>query len=144
MLGELVERGYKTDKMKKNIEKANNVKREDFLNYKARTPNTKIPLIVTYNKNLPKMKQMVDNTWNTLKINPDEAVKFEEKTIICYRRNPNLKDLMGQTRISKGKVLRRKEKKVGKCSPCLSRIDTKCCKDIISTSKFKNRSGTKK
>ena len=61
LLSELVERGYKTDTLKKNIEKANNVKREDLLNYKAKTPHTKIPLIVTYNKNLPKMKQMVDN-----------------------------------------------------------------------------------
>ena len=91
LLSELVERGYQTDTMKKNIEKANNVKREDLLNYKVKTPNTKIPLIVTCNKNLPKMKQIVDNTWNTLEINPDEAVKLEEKPIICYCRNRNLK-----------------------------------------------------
>ena len=63
--------------MKKNIEKAN-VNRED-LNYKEKTPKTKIPLIVTYNKHLPKMKKIVDNTWHTLKINPDEAAKFEDK-----------------------------------------------------------------
>ena len=32
---------------------------------------------------------------------------------------------------------------MGKCSPCLRRIERKCCKHKISTSKFKNRSGTK-
>ena len=87
LLSELVERGYQTDTMKKNIEKANNVKREDLLNYKEKTPNTKIPLIVTYNKHLPKMKKIIDNTWYALKINPDEAAKCEDKPLICFRQS---------------------------------------------------------
>ena len=115
----------------------------DLLKYKEKTPSNKIPLIVTFNKHLPKLKEIVDNTWKTLKINPDESGKFEDQPILCFRRNRNLKDLIGQTRISNSKVLRKREKTIGKCTPCLSRIDTKCCKHIVSTSKFTNRSGTR-
>lgn len=145
LLNELVKRGYKMDVTIKSIEKANNMRREDLLKYKEKSTNNKVPIIVTYNKQLPKIQQIVDNTWNTLKINPEEAIKFEEKPLLCFRRNQNLKDLIGQTRISKGKVMKRKKNKIGKCSPCLSRRDTKCCKHVASTSTFKNenQSGSK-
>ena len=143
LLEELVERGHKAETAKKTMEKANGIQREELLEYKEKPPNSKIPLIVTYNKLLPNIKEIVDNTWNTLNINPDESAKFVDKPILCFRRNRNLKDLIGQTRISNAKVLRKKANKIGKCTPCLSRIDTKCCKHIVSTTKFTNRSGTK-
>ena len=78
-----------------------------------------------------------------LHINPLEGVKFADKPLVCFRRNQNLRDLLGQTRISKGKVLRKKELKAGRCSPCLSRPDTKCCKHIISTRTFRGHAGDK-
>ena len=74
-------------------------------------------------------------------INPAIATKFPQKPLFCYRRNRNLKDLLGQTRISKNKVVKKKEKLIGKCSPCLRRPDTKCCRHIVSTSTFQNRTG---
>ena len=53
LLEELVERGHKAETAKKTMEKANGIQREELLKYKEKPPNSKIPLIVTYNKLLP-------------------------------------------------------------------------------------------
>ena len=90
---------------------------------------------------MPNLKRIVDSSWNTLMINPAIATKFPQKPLFCYRRNRNLKDLLGQTRISKNKVVKKREEIIGKCSPCLRRPDTKCCRHIVSTSTFQNRTG---
>ena len=143
LIKDLVERGHPRRVAAEGVQKARNLDRQQLLVYKEKEATNRIPLIVTYNKKLPDMKNIVDKTWNTLRINQSESAKFAEKPMICFRRNRNLRDLLGQTRISDGKVLRKKELKPGRCSPCLSRPDTKCCKHIISTKTFSNRAGDK-
>ena len=144
LLNKLVERGYQPEETRKSIEKANLLKRKDLLEYKEKTPKSNIPFITTYNRQIPNVEKTVDISWNTLMINPEIATKFPGKPLLCFRRNRNLKDMIGQTRISKNKVVKKKEKKIGKCSPCLRRPDTKCCKHLVSTSFFKNQSGNKR
>ena len=139
LLSKLAERGYQLEDTKRNTDKTQVLKREELLKYTEKTPRNNIPFITTYNRQIPNIKKIVDSSWNTLMINPDIATKFPQKPFFCYRRNRNLKDLLGQTRISKNKVVKIKEKLIGKCSPCLSRPDTKCCKHIVSTSSFQNR-----
>ena len=141
---DLENRGHNKSVIEKGINKAKEMKREELLKYKENRRTQRIPLIITFDKRLPNLKEKIDNTWNTLHINNEEAPKFLEKPLICFKRNKNLKDLIGQTRITKGKVARKKLLKIGKCSPCLSRADNKCCKHLVSTSSFSNRSGTRK
>ena len=143
LMNDLLDRGHKKEVLQQGINKASNINRSELLKYKEKTPSDRIPLIVTYNKKLPKIKDIIDNTWDTLKINQEEGAKFKEKPLICFRRNRNLRDLIGQTRISEGKVLRKKVLKLGKCAPCLSRRGTKCCRHMQSTSTFSNKSGDK-
>ena len=140
---DLVDRGHFNPSISKSIEKARNINRDGLLVYKEKKSSDKIPLILTYNKMLPNMKDIINDTWDILKINEQISSKFLEKPQICFRRNKNLKDMIGQTRISGGKVLRNKILKEGKCTPCLSRPDTKCCKHIISTKTFHNQAGSK-
>lgn len=140
LLNKFVERGYEREETKRNIDKADHHKREDLLQYKENTPRNNIPFITKYNKNMPNIKDVFNSTWNTLLINPNIATKFSQKPVLCFRRNQNLKELIGQTRLSNGRVVKKQEKKTGKCSPCHSRIDTKCCKHIITTTKFRNQS----
>ena len=141
LLNKLVERGYQLEETKKNIDKIHLLKREELLKYKEKMPRNNIPFITTYSRQMPNLKRIVDSSWNTLMINPAIATKFHQKPLFCYRRNRNLKDLLGQTRISKNKVVKKTEKLIGKCSPCLRRPDTKCCRHIVSTSTFQNRTG---
>ena len=74
-------------------------------------------------------------------INPATAAKFLEKQMVCYKRNQNLRDHIGQTKISRGKVVRKRELNRGRCSPCNGRSDCMCCKHIINTSFFTSRAG---
>ena len=118
--------------------------RDLLLTYKPKVETNRTPLIVTYNKRLPNLKKIIDDTWNTLQINETEKEKFKEKPLVCFRRNRNLRDILGQTRISKNKVLRKKHRAIGRCAPCKSRPDTKCCRHVISTTYFTNQAGDKR
>ena len=94
---------------------------------------------MTFNKTLPNIRSAIDKTWNILQINKELAQTFQEKPIIAYRRNPNLRDMIGQTTMKHNKV-ERKSKKVqkGRCSPCLSRPNNLCCKQVTSCTTFKS------
>ena len=140
LLKKFVERGYLREETEITMSKVDSFKRDDLLQCKEKTRKCHIPFITKYNNQMPNIRKSFDNTWNTLMVNPEIAECFPEKPIICYRRNRNLKDLIGQTRLSNGKVVKKQEPKIGKCSPCLGRSDTKCCQHIVSTSEFRNRS----
>ena len=141
---DLVNRGHNSDKVSAEISRAGNMNRDLLLTYKPKVETNRTPLIVTYNKRLPNLKKIIDDTWNTLQINETEKEKFKEKPLVCFRRNRNLRDILGQTRISKNKVLRKKHRAIGRCAPCKSRPDTKCCRHVISTTYFTNQAGDKR
>ena len=63
--------------------------------------------------------------------------------MVCFKRNKNLRDILGQTRIKNGKVMRRKETK-GRCTPCRGRSDAKCCRHMVNTNVFTDKSGKKR
>ena len=66
---------------------------------------------------------------------------FQEKPIMAYRRNQNLGDILGQKTLQNNKVVRKGDisKQKGGCSPCLTRSDNLCCKQIQRTSTFQSR-----
>ena len=101
--------------------------------YKEKGSNNRTPLVVTYDKRLPQIKEVLDETWNILHINEAESRKFLEKPLLCFKRNRNLKDILGQTRIKNNKVVRKKLERKGRCTPCRSRADAKCCAHMVNT-----------
>ena len=138
---DLSNRGYNEDHVTEAISRAASLNRSDLMSYKEKTRTSRIPLIVTYNRTLPNLKEIISSTWNHLQINPTTADKFQERPIVCYKRNPNLRDLIGQTRISRNRVVRKAEPKRGRCSPCRGRADCQCCNHIINTEFFTSRKG---
>ena len=138
---DLVNRGYKDGEVTSEINRAAAQDRNELLTYKEKSTSGRIPLIVTYNKDLPNLKQIIDNTWNHLEINPETRAKFQEKPIVCYKRNQNLRDLIGQTRISRNRVVRKQPKRRGRCSPCMGRTDCLCCRHIVATDFFTSSDG---
>ena len=97
---DLVKRGYDELTISREIDRAGALERSQLLTYKEKTESNRIPLIVTFNKSLPNLNQIVNATWDHLMINPSTAAKFPEKPMVCYKRNQNLRDLIGQTKIS--------------------------------------------
>lgn len=141
---DLEKRGYNPREIEAGIERAANVERSSLLTYREKTNRRRTPLILTYNRKLPNLRSVLEETWSHLQINPTERQKFTEKPIICYRRNKNLRDLIGQTRIEKNRVVRKKPRIQGRCTPCRSRANTKCCNQVISTNYFTNKTGSKR
>ena len=138
---DLSSRGYKEHKVSEAISRAASLDRSSLMAYKEKAPTSRIPLIVTYNRTLPNLNEIVSSTWNHLQINPTTANKFPERPRVCYKRNPNLRDLIGQTRISRNRVVRKTKPKLGRCTPCRGRADCKCCNHIINTQFFTSRRG---
>ena len=134
-----LKRGYQQDHLTEQFKRASSKNRDELLQYKNKTNNRKIiPLITTYNKKLPNLKQMIEKHWNILKIDENLATTFNQtKPVVAYRRNKNLKDLIGQTNIKNNKVNRTTLKpKTGKCRPCLTNTKNLCCKQVLNTNTF--------
>ena len=133
-------RGYKKAEVQETIERAKTKNREDLLSPPAKT-DQKIPLtlVTTFNKTLPNLKDILHKNWGVLSINKEISKKFRMEPLIAYRRNPNLRELLGGNRIENGQVVKRQRNNSGKCSPCKAILTYKCCRQIKATSTFKNR-----
>ena len=100
---------------------------------------TNIPLSFKYNRTLPKIKEIVMKHWHLLHKNPNLAEIFQNPPILTFRRNKNLRDIIGTKLIENGKVKRRFTNKIqGKCTPCLANNRTLCCKQIVHTTAFRS------
>ena len=86
---DLSSRGYDERKVAEAINGAASLDRSTLMSYKEKTPTNRIPLIVTYNRTLPNLNEIVSSTWNHLQINPTTANKFPARPIVCYKRNSN-------------------------------------------------------
>ena len=64
---------------------------------------------------------------------------FQSSPIIAFRKNKNLKQIIGSNTTEHNKKLIRSNNKVnGKSSPFLSNTRTLCCKQVVSTTSFKS------
>lgn len=144
LLEKLMERGYDKNTVQEQIAKAQQTPRNSLLATKEQQSKTNNILAVTYNKNLPNLRQAIDKNWNILSINSTIAPLFTEKPIIAFRRNSNLQQLLCKHKLQNNKPIIRSDKKIGRCRPCLSRANNKCCKQMVSTNHFTNRTTGKK
>ena len=58
-----------------------------------------MPLTVTYNMTLPDLKTRIDKNWQILQIQPKLKEVFTEPPILAFKRNKNLKDIIGGNKI---------------------------------------------
>ena len=142
---DLVKRGYQEQKIMEDINRAASMDQRELRTYKAKETDSRIPFVVTYDNRLPNIKKILEEEWKILQINENESRKFSEKPRLCYKRNRNLRDILGQTRIKNNKVVRRKEAPTkGRCTPCRGRADAKCCTHVVNTNVFTDKTGRKK
>ena len=140
----LVDREYDQRMINHQINKARQSDRKKQLEPKDKSIKTNKVLAITYNKNLPNLKKAIDNNWHILSINPEIAPTFQQKPILAFRRNPNLGQLLFKHKLRNNMPIVKKVKKIGRCSPCLSRKNNKCCKQMVDTYFVTNRkTGTK-
>ena len=105
---------------------------------------TKIPLVLTYSRSLPNTTKVVRKHWNILSINKAFDEIFQNEPVAAFRRNKNLKKLIGSNKIEHSKVKKHNNiMKKGKCSPFSANNRTLCCKQLISSPIFKSQQTNK-
>ena len=139
MINQFQKRGYNRSLIKQQIDKANLQEREQLFKEKKKETARNIPLLLKYNRTLPKIKEIVMKHWHLLHINPNLAEIFQSTPILVFCRNKNLRDIIGTKLIENGKVRRKFTNKIqGKCTPCLANNRTLCCKQIVHTTTFRS------
>ena len=122
LLNTLTKRGYNKKDTTTQINRAISIPRNELLN-KIKTSNTeRLPLTVTYNRTLPDLKTIIDKNWHILQIEPKLKEIFAEPPILAFKRNKNLKDIIGGNKVfDNKKILNVKKFNKGKCQPCFTR-----------------------
>ena len=105
----LKSRKYKDEEINIQISKAKSENRDLLLQRRERKPLNRIPCVVTYNKKLPDIKGAIDRHWHLLKINSNLEPVFKEKPFMAFKRNRNLRYLIGQKTLLNDKVHRNKD-----------------------------------
>ena len=136
---DFVKRGYNENFVEEQFERISTKERKSLLEKKSTLSNqTRIPLVITYNTTLPNIKEIIYKHWNLLQINTVLRPLFEEKPIIAYRRNKNLRDLIGGNRIlNNRKIIKvNATEKRSSSTPCRTRPDNLCCHQVVNTETF--------
>ena len=139
LLNTLTKTGYNKTDTTTQINRAITIPRNELLN-KIKTSNTeRLPLTVTYNRNLPDLKEIIDKNWHILQIEPKLKEIFAEPPILTFKRNKNLRDTIGGNKVlDNKKVLNVKKFNKGKCQPCFTRSINLCCKQLKTCSTFQS------
>ena len=139
MTNQFQTRGHNRSLIEQQIDKANLQEREQLLKETKKETATNIPLLVKYNRTLPKIKEIVMKHWHLLHINPNLAEIFQSLPKLAFRRNKNLRDIIGTKLIGNDKVKRKFINKIqGKCTPCIANNRTLCCKQVVHTTTFRS------
>ena len=137
-------RGYPLKKLENQRKRANELNRADLLKAGKIRNERKIPFTTTYNTELPRITHVINKHWHLLKTNPEIATAFEDKPVLAFRRNKNLRDILGQTHLSRNrKITAMKPRKEGSCYACLSGAGSQCCSHVISTKTFTSATNKK-
>ena len=89
-----VARGYSLDTLKKDIDRARSVPREDALQTKTRDRNDRIPLVVTFHPALPNLGAILSNAQHILQSHEILKDAVAKVPLVSFRRPRNLKDIL--------------------------------------------------
>ena len=102
------ERGFPQELTKAQRLRTNSVPREDLLVDKQKEPSGRTPFTTTYNHHHPPIQRIINSHWHLLETDRKSAASFKERPIVAFRRNRNLREILGQTHISRGKKIVKK------------------------------------
>ena len=144
----LVNQGYNKKPINQQFSKVKTTDRNELLKEKTddKEPQNKTPLVLTYNRILPNIRNIVRKHWSIVNISRILQGLFQEGPITAFKRSRNQKELIGSNCIENGKVKRAKNTfTIGKCPPCLSKIyGSLCCRQLTSTTTFVSQKAKRK
>ena len=83
------------------IQKATNQDRTRLLNKEKTETGNHLTLCVTYSKTIPNIKTILEKHWHILNVNPELKKIFENKPLLNFCKNKNLRHLIGGNAIEK-------------------------------------------
>lgn len=137
----LLQREYKEENIDRQMEKVNMIDRKELLQAKEKNnQKNKIPLVITYNRTLPNISEVVKKNWNILQIGSEFENVFDNTPTIAFKRNKNIQELIGGNLINNGKLVKRNKlkQKEGKSKTCNTNRTSLCCTQVVNTSTFKS------
>ena len=124
-----MKQGYDQKLVDKQLEKFDKLARDDLLQEKDKKNKDpkRIPLILTYNRFLLNLQTILQTSKNLREL-------FQEHPITAFKRNKNLKEIVGGTCIKNSKVKKLNiPSRTRKCTPCLSGAGTVCFNQVLTT-----------
>ena len=73
------------------IQKGSNQDITGLLNKEKTETGNHLTLCLTYNKTLTNIKTILEKHWHILNINPELKKVFENKSLLVFRKNKNLR-----------------------------------------------------
>ena len=124
-----LKQGYDQKLVDEQLEKVDKLVRDDLLQEKDQEQQD--PKRIRF---LPNRTAVVRKNWNILQTNKNLMELLQEHPIRAFKRNKNLKEILGSTRIENGKVKKFNiSSGKGKCTTCLSGTKTLCCNQVLTT-----------
>ena len=134
------ERGFPKASTEQQKNKTNGVMRSSLLIDKEKTRTIRTPFTTTYNELHPPIRKIINSHWDILRTHDELAETFNEKPVVAFRRNKNLRDILGQVHLSRNKkiVKDRRAPRYPGSKACLTSKKNKCCRHLQSTKTFKS------
>ena len=85
-----------------------------------------LPLIVTYSRTLPNIKEIIRNHWSIWKSNKSLEKTFSIELVIAFHKNKTLKEVNGGNTIQKDKNINKQATNVKRNVQCVV-IRSMCC-----------------
>ena len=130
MVQRFMEKGYKENIIRNQIEKVDNLERSTLLNKTNAVRKNVIPFSVTYSPTLPNIREIINKHWHILNINNTFRNVFKATPAIAFRKNTSLRQIIGTNAIRHHQKLMKVKQNVtkGECIPCnTSRCRNKLC-----------------
>ena len=134
------ERGFPQPSMEEQKTRSKEIPRATLLIDKEKTNIGRIPFSTTFNEMNPPVRKIINSHWSVLQTQNDLAETFKDRPVVAFRRNKNLRDILGQVHLSRGRKLvknQRKPRHPGS-KACLTTSRNQCCRHLQSTKTFKS------
>ena len=82
----LCRRGYKSENVDHAITKASSIHKHELLKYKPKVTQSRIPFVVTYHPDLPKIQNIINKHWQIINTNTELNRIFPGKPTVTLRR----------------------------------------------------------
>ena len=134
------ERGFPKASTEQQKNKTNGIMRSSLLIDKEKTRTSRTPFTTTYNELHPPIRKIINSHWDILRTHNELAETFNEKPVVAFRRNKNLRDILGQVHLSRDKkiVKDRRAPRYPGSKACLTSKKNQCCRHLQSTKTFKS------